>query len=86
MNRITIVGMGLAGSCLAWELWRRQVPFRIVDDGIPGSSHVAAGLVNPVTGKNCAVSWRYREFVGVAERFYRDIETRLGPRRVEVRA
>ena len=77
MNRISIVGMGLAGSCLAWELWRRQVPFRIVDDGIPGSSHVAAGLVNPVTGKNCAVSWRYREFVGVAERFYRDIETRL---------
>ena len=77
MNRITIVGMGLAGSCLAWELWRRQISFRIVDDNIPGSSHVAAGLVNPVTGKNCAVSWRYREFFGVAEQFYRNIETRL---------
>ena len=77
MSEITIVGMGLAGSCLAWQLWRRGVAFRIIDNNEIGSSHVAAGLVQAVTGKNCTVSWRYKEFVAEAEPFYREIETIL---------
>lgn len=47
-----IIGQGLAGTCLAWHLWWRKLPFVLVDDDRGGSSRVAAGLINPVTGKN----------------------------------
>ena len=75
----TIVGQGLAGTCLAWELWRRGVNFRIVDReaGI-AASRVAAGLVNPVTGKNFEPSSMIDEFLPEAVEFYRSIEKKLG--------
>jgi len=66
-----IVGMGLAGSCLAWQRHFRGEDFTWEDDGRPGSaSRVAAGLVNPVTGKNFSVSWRLAEFLPEAVAFY----------------
>ena len=75
----TIVGQGLAGSCLAWELWRRGVNFCIVDrEGGIAASRVAAGLVNPVTGKNFEPSPMIGEFLPEALEFYRCIEEKLG--------
>lgn len=73
-----IVGQGLAGTCLAWNLWRRGVNFRLVDReaGI-AASRVAAGLVNPVTGKNFEPSPMIGEFLPEALDFYRWIEERL---------
>ncbi len=67
----TIIGQGLAGSCLAWQLHFRGADFSIYGDHRSGaSSRVAAGLVNPVTGKNYNPGWRYREFLAEAEAFY----------------
>ena len=74
----TIVGQGLAGTCLAWALWRRGVKFTLVDRGAGGSSRVAAGMVNPVTGKNFEPSWRIAEFLPEALEFYAQIEARIG--------
>jgi glycine oxidase len=74
MKLIAIVGMGLAGACMAWQLWRRGVAFRIIDSGRPGSSQVAAGLIHPVTGKQCAVAENYTAHYEEAEQFYRDCE------------
>jgi len=45
-----IIGQGLAGSLLAWELIGRGCNVAIVDNGNENASQVAAGLVNPVTG------------------------------------
>lgn len=73
-----IVGQGLAGSCLAWEFLRRGVPFRIVDLGEGGSTRVAAGLINPITGKNFEPSWRIAEFYPQAIGFYRSLEKEFG--------
>ena len=73
-----IVGQGLAGSCLAWEFLRRGVPFRIADLGTGGSSRVAAGLINPITGKNFEPSWRIAEFYPQAIAFYRKLEEEFG--------
>ncbi len=70
----TIVGQGLAGTCLAWELWQRSVPFSLVDREHGGSSRVAAGLINPVTGKNFEPSARITEFLPDAMAFYAAIE------------
>ena len=73
-----IVGQGLAGTCLAWALWRRGVNFTLIDRGVGGSSRVAAGMVNPVTGKNFEPSWRIAEFLPEALEFYTQIEARIG--------
>jgi len=72
-----IVGQGLAGSCLAWEFFRRGIPFEIVDTGSGGSSRVAAGMVNPITGKNFQPSWRIGDFHPQAMDFYLSLEARL---------
>ncbi|GAA5125954.1 FAD-binding oxidoreductase [Luteolibacter yonseiensis] len=76
----TIVGQGLAGTCLAWALWERGEEFRIIDRGEGGSSRVAAGMVNPVTGKNFEPSWRISEFLPDALAFYAAVEGRIGRR------
>ena len=48
-SRITIVGQGLAGTCLAWRLWDRGKDIKVVDrGGSRGSSWASAGLVSPV--------------------------------------
>ena len=47
-----IIGQGLAGSLLAWRLLLRGERVLVVDNGYcSASSTVAAGLINPVTGK-----------------------------------
>ncbi len=45
-----IIGQGLAGSLLAWELIQRGCKVIIVDNGLENASQVAAGLINPITG------------------------------------
>jgi glycine/D-amino acid oxidase-like deaminating enzyme len=75
--RWTIVGQGLAGTCLAWELWQRGAAFRIIDREFGGSSRIAAGLLNPITGKNFEPSARIAEFLPVALDFYAEMETQL---------
>lgn len=75
----TIAGQGLAGTCLAWALWERgEKNFVIVDRGAGGSSRVAAGMINPVTGKNFEPSWRIADFLPEAMALYQRIEERLG--------
>ena len=74
-----IVGQGLAGTCLAWELWWRGAEFLIVDrEAGPASSRVAAGLINPVTGKTWSLGWRYAEFFAEARAFYQRVGAELG--------
>ncbi|MCW1884561.1 FAD-binding oxidoreductase [Luteolibacter flavescens] len=76
---IHITGMGLAGCCLAWQRHFRGEGFTWEDDDRPGAaSKVAAGLVNPVTGKNFSPSWRLAEFLPEAEAFYAKVGELLG--------
>jgi len=73
--------MGLAGCCLAWQRWFRGQPFTWEDDDREGaSSRMAAGLINPVTGKNFNASWRLAEFLPEAEAFYTQVGEILGRR------
>jgi glycine oxidase len=75
----SIVGQGLAGTCLAWELWLRGEPFTLLDQPQPSSStRVAAGIINPITGKNFEPSWRLAEFLPEALAHYAAIEAQLG--------
>ncbi len=76
-----IVGQGLAGTTLAWQLLRRGRSCYIVDrESGPSASHVAAGLITPVTGKRLAKSWRWDELYPAAVAFYRWVEAETGER------
>ena len=45
-----IIGQGLAGSLITWELLKREKKVIIVDNNKENASLIAAGLINPVTG------------------------------------
>jgi glycine/D-amino acid oxidase-like deaminating enzyme len=72
-----IIGQGLAGSLLAWELVQLGKEVVIVDNGAENASRVAAGLFNPVTGRRMTESWRAKELLPVAEKTYRALEKEL---------
>ncbi|MFK8029626.1 MAG: NAD(P)/FAD-dependent oxidoreductase [Gammaproteobacteria bacterium] len=73
-----IVGQGIAGTAVAWELERRGESYLIVDEGqSPTSSLVAAGLITPVTGKRLTIAEHFDELNLSAQTFYKFIEKRL---------
>ena len=72
---VLIIGQGIAGSCLAWELKRRGTDFTITARPIAETaSRVAAGLVNPLTGRAFRPGWRQEECLSAAEAFYPETE------------
>lgn len=77
--KILIIGQGIAGSCLAWELKRRRVDFMIADRPVSETaSRVAAGLVNPLTGRSFLAGWRQKECLDAVSSFYPETEQELG--------
>lgn len=74
-----IVGQGLAGTALAWELIWRGREVLVVDTGeAVTSSRIAAGLVTPITGQRLALSWRVAEMLAAARAFYARMENGIG--------
>tara|TARA_R110002072_G_scaffold302354_1_gene484843 strand:+ start:8777 stop:10441 length:1665 start_codon:yes stop_codon:yes gene_type:complete len=71
-----IVGQGIAGTTLAWQLKWRGLRGLIIDrDDGTSASKVAAGLMTPVTGKRLVPSWRLDETWAAADDFYRRVES-----------
>jgi glycine/D-amino acid oxidase-like deaminating enzyme len=74
-----IVGQGLAGTLLAYFLLLENQQVIIIDAPISvSSSSVAAGVINPVTGRRIAKSWRFEEFYPFAKKTYLELEEILG--------
>ncbi|HYD83061.1 MAG TPA: hypothetical protein VEA63_03390, partial [Opitutus sp.] len=72
---LLIVGQGLAGTLLAWELERAGLTFEIADEGHGrAASRVAAGIINPITGQRLVKSWRVDALLPVARATFRAIE------------
>jgi glycine/D-amino acid oxidase-like deaminating enzyme len=72
---LIVLGGGLAGCALAWQAHFRGMNVALIDRGEPkSSSRIAAGLVTPITGNRAALSWRWDEFYGPANHFYREVE------------
>ena len=78
-RRVLIVGQGLAGTLLAWELERVGMEFEIVDAGhARAASRVAAGIINPITGRRLVKNEGIETLMPVARECYRAIERELG--------
>jgi hypothetical protein len=76
-----IVGQGLSGSNLAWQLFFNNITFDCIDNGrLSSSSRVAGGVVNPMSFKRLILSWKAQELVTYAQTFYSKIEAELGPK------
>lgn len=78
MDKITIVGFGLAGATFAWTCHFNKINFRIIQSGQESSSHVAAGLINPIVFKRLTKSWNADLLMPFAKSFYQKVETELG--------
>ena len=73
-----IVGQGLAGSLLAYFLLKKRKQIFIIDNRHQGaSSKVAAGIINPITGRRFVKSWMFDELKAYNDVFYPKIESEL---------
>ncbi len=73
-----IIGQGIAGSMLAYHLMAEGKNVLLIDKGHEGaSSSVAAGILNPVTGKLLVKSWRIDDLLPKAISTYRELEKLL---------
>jgi glycine oxidase len=76
-----IVGQGLAGTMLAFEMLERGMDFRLVSSPAKSTaSVVAAGMINPLVYKRLTKSWMADELLPEMDRKYRQLETTLGHR------
>ncbi len=76
-----IVGQGLAGTILAFEMLRNNIDFRIVSSSVKSkASLVAAGMVNPLVFKRLTQSWLVDDLWPVMQKTYSELENILGER------
>jgi len=73
-----IVGWGLAGVVLAWQLYFSNKKFKVFDNEDQNSSKVAAGIVNPIVFKRMTKSWRSNELLPYSFDFYTKIQDLTG--------
>ena len=74
-----IVGQGIAGTLLAFFLFKEKHSFKVLDIPLDGaSSKAAAGIINPVTGRRLVKSWRFDELSAFAKNTYLELEKFLG--------
>jgi len=75
---ILIIGHGLAGSCLSWQLFQQGASFRVIDQPfLSASSRVAAGMMNPLVFRYLTLSWRAVQNMASSKDFYQKMEKAL---------
>jgi glycine/D-amino acid oxidase-like deaminating enzyme len=73
-----IVGQGIAGTCMSYQLLKNGYNLKVIDHGIEHSaSSVAAGLYNPIVFKRFTQSWMARELIDYLNTFYEELELLL---------
>lgn len=72
-----IVGGGIAGLCFAEVLLQNNKSFLVFSDHSQNSSHVAAGLYNPVILKRFSLPQDAQKHLNYMKPFYKIVENRL---------
>lgn len=74
-----IVGAGLAGCLLAWRLQQAGRSVMVIGSTtLPNASEVAAGVINPVTGRWMIKTWNFDSLQPQAQATYRELERQFG--------
>jgi len=79
MHDYIVVGQGIAGTLVSHFLLQKNKRLAIVDNHHhQASSMVAAGLINPITGRNFVKSWEVDQLIPFARKTYIELEKQLG--------
>jgi glycine/D-amino acid oxidase-like deaminating enzyme len=74
MKDVLIVGGGIAGTTLAWQWHLQGKSIHWIADDAVSSSHVAAGVFNPVVLKRFSPVWMAEEQLEVLFPFYTQVQ------------
>lgn len=79
-----IIGQGICGTMLSWFLQQAGKSFLVIDNNLPHApSKVAAGIINPVTGRRFAYSWMIDTIMPFAVHTYQQIGHFLDKKLIE---
>lgn len=74
-----VIGQGICGSFLHLELERAGFSHVVIDEDLPfTASRIAAGLINPVTGRRLVTTWMIGELLSFAQEAYGRLAGLLG--------
>ena len=79
-----IVGQGIAGSILAFQLIKSGKKVMVIDNHhAQSSSRVAAGIINPITGHRINISEGFEDYFRLAVNFYNELRSELSHKFIE---
>lgn len=71
---VLIVGQGLCGTHLSRALQKEGKTFLVIDEARKNSaSKIAAGIINPVTGRRYVTTWMIEDLIDFAKIVYTDL-------------
>lgn len=74
-----LVGQGICGTFLSWNLWKSGAKVLVIDEPRPFSAtKVASGIINPVTGRQVVTTWMADELMEFAGDAYTAIGEDIG--------
>ncbi|NUM30957.1 MAG: FAD-binding oxidoreductase [Bacteroidetes bacterium] len=74
-----VIGAGLSGSTLAWRLINGGYKIKVFDKPkLNISSNIAGGIINPLTGKRTALTWKAHDIFDELHKFYPETENKTG--------
>lgn len=77
--KFLLIGQGICGSWLSYNLNKANSSFLVIDNNQQNSaSRVAAGIINPVTGRRIVKTWMIDELLGFLFPAYEKLGTELG--------
>ena len=74
-----IIGQGISGTWLSYYLEKEEKSFIVIDKNYSNSpSRIAAGIINPVTGRRHVEVWLADEIIPFANKAYTQFGNELG--------
>lgn len=71
---VLIIGQGICGTMLSWFLHKEGKSFFVIDEPAESAaSKVAAGIINPVTGRRYNITWMADDLLPFAESTYKEM-------------
>jgi len=79
-----IIGQGISGTWLSYFIQKANKSFIVIDNDQPNSaSRVAAGIINPVTGRRIVKTWIIDELLSFLIPAYEELGSELNIRTIE---
>src|SRR6478672_6259213 len=76
-----VIGQGICGTMISWFLQKEGRSFVVVDNGSEhNATRAAAGVINPVTGRRYAITWKVDELIPFALQAYAEMGAELDNR------